>query len=221
MFLNYQEKFDINYWKLDGMLLNPSTTPSQYHVTGKDEYVFTETFERWTDMVEMMRDQRGGKDLWINMTSYTNPSPWLLQWVNSIFMQDTGDMGALKVNEDDTMEQQYLNYRDSDYYEFFNEIGWQLPAKQSICISWEREELLSGNIISVTALLMKTSGTLMRKQLSGSKKILTFFRNPKCSAEKLAEEKYMDTPVGTAMKESSLCVILPIRNRHIRLHMTD
>lgn len=129
VFLNYQEKFDINYWKLDGMLLNPSTTPSQYHVTGKDEYVFTETFERWTDMVEMMRDQRGGKDLWINMTSYTNPSPWLLQWVNSIFMQDTGDMGALKVNEDDTMEQQYLNYRDSDYYEFFNEIGWQLPAK--------------------------------------------------------------------------------------------
>lgn len=49
VFLNYQEKFDINYWKLDGMLLNPSTTPSQYHVTGKDEYVFTETFERWTE----------------------------------------------------------------------------------------------------------------------------------------------------------------------------
>lgn len=129
VFLNYQNKFDINYWKLDGMLLHPSKAKTDYHVTGKDEYVFTETFERWTDILEMMREQRGGKDLWINMTSYTNPSPWLLQWVNSIFMQDTGDMGVLKVNGNDTMEQQYLNYRDSDYYEFFNEIQWQLPAK--------------------------------------------------------------------------------------------
>lgn len=128
VFLEYQKNFDINYWKLDGMLLNPSTTPSEYYVTGKPEYTITETYERWTDMYEKMREQRGGKDLWINMTSYVNPSPWYLQWVNSVWMQNTADVDFTnKFNSSD--EQQMLTYRDNSYYEFVNERQWQLPFK--------------------------------------------------------------------------------------------
>ncbi|MDY6228939.1 MAG: discoidin domain-containing protein [Clostridium sp.] len=128
VFLNYQDKFNINYWKLDGMLLNPAIQASDYYVTGKPEYTITETYERWTDMYEKMREQRGGKDLWINMTSYVNPSPWYLQWVNSVWMQNTADVDFTnKYNSTD--EQQMLTYRDNSYYEFVKERQWQLPFK--------------------------------------------------------------------------------------------
>ncbi len=130
IFLNYQKKFDINYWKLDGMLLNPSTQANEHHVVGNPYYTISETYERWTDIYEDMRAQRTqeGKDLWINMTSYTNPSPWHLQWVNSVWMQNTGDSGFnYKFNATD--EEAMLTYRDGDYYDFFNENQWQLPNK--------------------------------------------------------------------------------------------
>ena len=87
VFCEYQDKFDINYWKLDGMLLNPSTEQSEYYVTGNPLYTISETYERWTDIFEDMRDNRAGKDLWLNMTSYTNPSPWHVQWVNSVWIR--------------------------------------------------------------------------------------------------------------------------------------
>ena len=128
VFLKYQNNFDINYWKLDGMLLNPATQKSEYYVTGKPEYTITETYERWTDMYEKMREQRNGKDLWINMTSYVNPSPWYLQWVNSVWMQNTADVDFTK-KFDSTDEQQMLTYRDNSYFEFVNERQWQLPFK--------------------------------------------------------------------------------------------
>lgn len=128
VFLKYQENFNVNYWKLDGMLLNPSTEESEYYVTGKPEYTITETYERWTDMYEKMRAQKGGEDLWINMTSYVNPSPWYLQWVNSVWMQNTADVDFTK-KFDSTDEQQMLTYRDNSYYEFVNERQWQLPFK--------------------------------------------------------------------------------------------
>ena len=128
IFLNYQDKFDINYWKLDGMLLRPSHRPSEYYVTGDDLYTVSETYERWTDIYEDMRENRGNKDLWINMTSYTNPSPWHLQWVNSVWMQNTGDTG-FDWNFNATDQERMLTYRDNCYYEFFNDRQWQLPNK--------------------------------------------------------------------------------------------
>ncbi len=97
IFCEYQDKFDINYWKLDGMLLEPSTEKSEYYVTGNPLYTISETYERWTDIFEDMRDNRAGKDLWLNMTSYTNPSPWHVQWVNSVdIFEDMRDNRAGK-----------------------------------------------------------------------------------------------------------------------------
>ena len=128
IFCEYQDKFDINYWKLDGMLLNPSTEPSEYYVTGNPYYTITETYERWTDLFEDMRANRAGKDLWLNMTSYTNPSPWHVQWVNSVWMQNTGDTGYTN-NFNATDEEAMLTYRDNAYYNFLKERQWQLPNK--------------------------------------------------------------------------------------------
>ena len=75
-----------------------------------------------------MRDNRAGKDLWLNMTSYTNPSPWHVQWVNSVWMQNTGDTGYTN-KFDATDEEAMLTYRDNAYYNFLNEREWQLPNK--------------------------------------------------------------------------------------------
>lgn len=128
IFCEYQDKFDINYWKLDGMLLEPSTEKSEYYVTGNPLYTISETYERWTDIFEDMRSNRAGKDLWLNMTSYTNPSPWHVQWVNSVWMQNTGDTGYTN-KFDATDEEAMLTYRDNAYYNFLNEREWQLPNK--------------------------------------------------------------------------------------------
>ena len=128
IFCEYQDKFDINYWKLDGMLLNPSTEQSEYYVTGNPLYTISETYERWTDIFEDMRDNRAGKDLWLNMTSYTNPSPWHVQWVTSVWMQNTGDTGYTN-SFNATDEEAMLTYRDNAYYNFLNEREWQLPNK--------------------------------------------------------------------------------------------
>ena len=126
IFVDYQNKFDINYWKLDGMLLEPSTNSSNAHTTTDKLCTISETYERWTDMYETMRKNR--PDLWINMTSYTNPSPWHVQWVNSVWMQNTGDTGY-SYKDGDTDEKAMLTFRDGDYYEFFTKNQWQLPNK--------------------------------------------------------------------------------------------
>ena len=126
IFVDYQNKFDINYWKLDGMLLEPSTNSSNAHTTTDKLCTISETYERWTDMFETMRKNR--PDLWINMTSYANPSPWHVQWVNSVWMQNTGDTGY-SYKAGDTDEKAMLTFRDGDYYEFFTKNQWQLPNK--------------------------------------------------------------------------------------------
>ena len=126
VFVDYQNKFDINYWKLDGMLLSPSKNSANAHTTTNDLCTISETYERWTDMFETMRGNR--EDLWINMTSYTNPSPWHVQWVNSVWMQNTGDTGY-SYKDGDTDEKAMLTFRDGDYYEFFSKNQWQLPNK--------------------------------------------------------------------------------------------
>ena len=97
-------------------------------MTGNPLYTISETYERWTDIFEDMRDNRAGKDLWLNMTSYTNPSPWHVQWVNSVWMQNTGDTGYTD-SFNATDEEAMLTYRDNAYYNFLNEREWQLPNK--------------------------------------------------------------------------------------------
>ena len=126
IFVGYQNKFDINYWKLDGMLLKPSKNSANAHTTTNDFCTISETYERWTDMFETMRKNR--PDLWINMTSYANPSPWHVQWVNSVWMQNTGDSG-FDYKFGATDQEAMLKYRDGDYYDFFAENQWQLPNK--------------------------------------------------------------------------------------------
>ncbi|MGT2828076.1 discoidin domain-containing protein, partial [Streptococcus himalayensis] len=140
LYADYEDKFGINYWKLDGLLLNPrpDTDPNGNFIGGgyKNMYSMTEAHERWIGLYNTIR--KSAKDpskMWINLTSYITPSPWYLQWVNSIWMQNSSDVDY----EDNVKRGEYasldfgndaneaITYRDDRYEELINLRKWQLP----------------------------------------------------------------------------------------------
>ena len=135
-YLDNQKKFDINYWKLDGFLLRACPSKKHGHITGgyNDTYQYTEMWENWIEIFKKLRLAREtiGKDLWINQTSYCNASPWFLQWADSLWIQNSGDIGF--VDETDKGEKlssldvdRVLTYRDGRYHDFSVVRNYQFP----------------------------------------------------------------------------------------------
>lgn len=130
-FLDCQQRFDVNYWKLDGFLVRPpQPDPQGNYISGgyQGMYYVTEHWERWIDIFQAMRNERGAKrnDLWINLTCYVNPSPWFLQWGNSVWMQNSQDIGRLNVKRPSQLDQ-LLSYRDDRYFDFVKTRAFQFP----------------------------------------------------------------------------------------------
>ncbi len=130
------EKFGISYWKLDGFLLKPCEDASHGHPTGGERgmYCFTDAWEQWIRVFETVREcaKRQGKQLWINQTSYCNVSPWFLQWSESLWMQNSGDIGFIDETRDSTPLcgsdcDRVLTYRDSKYFDFYRTREYQFP----------------------------------------------------------------------------------------------
>ncbi len=120
--LKLQADYGISYWKIDGWLLKPDTNePSDPH----GMWLMTLVYEFLLKMLTELRQASGRADYWINLTSYVNPSPWFLKWVNSLWLQTSQDVG-FSTNAGDDLNSM-LTYRDSKYYEFFVERGLQLP----------------------------------------------------------------------------------------------
>lgn len=133
---DYTNRFDISYYKFDGFMLKPCKTKKHGHPVGgfKGMYTLTDAWENWLSIFDKLREQRKkqGGDLWINLTCYAVPSPWFLKWVNSVWMQNSNDIGfidkslsgeALNGKDFDKM----LTYRDSRYYDFHNVRQYQFP----------------------------------------------------------------------------------------------
>lgn len=137
-FIDAMQRFDINYWKLDGFLLKACSSKHHGHITGgfNDMYEYTEMWENWTDVFRKMRIHRetNGKDLWINQTSYCNASPFFLQWADSLWIQNSNDIGKISRTPKgekllDSDVDQLLTYRDSKYYDFFIRRKYQFPPE--------------------------------------------------------------------------------------------
>ena len=124
---------DIAYWKLDGFALKPCSNSKHDHITGgeHDMYYITELWRRWIRIFNAVREARKaqGKELWINFTCYVNPSPWWLQYVNSVWLQNSGDIGFAKnyAQNEQSQADAEMTYRDSIYYDFIVTRGLQFP----------------------------------------------------------------------------------------------
>lgn len=131
--INTTKKYDIDYWKLDGFSLAPCKNEKHDHITGgeNDMYFITELWERWIRIFKNLRSLRAKvqKDLWINMTCYVNPSPWWLQYANSVWLQNSNDNGFADNYETQPQVEAQMTYRDGKYYDFLCVRALQFPTK--------------------------------------------------------------------------------------------
>lgn len=131
LFLDYTEKFDLNYWKLDGFILEPCPKKDHGHKTGgyREMYFITEAWENWIDIFQSMHALREskGKSMWLNLTSYAHLSPWWMQYVNSVWLQNSSDMDFEKNVPGQRQLDQVLTYRDERYYDIVRVRQQQFP----------------------------------------------------------------------------------------------
>ena len=140
MFCDFQDRFQVNYWKWDGFADQAQYNHfsaadgvpgyANHHMTGgyNNMYHVTDLWEGWIDLMEVVRANAKENDidnLWISLTCYTNPSPWFLQWANSVWMQCTHDQKDANFGLS-KMDKQ-LTYRDAVYYDFLVNHQFQFP----------------------------------------------------------------------------------------------
>lgn len=147
MAIDWQKRFKVNYWKWDGFADTgqynhfnnsggadgvPVYSETNHHMTGgyHQMYHVTDLWEAWIDLMEAVRQSEkedGINNLWISLTCYVNPSPWYLQWANSVWIQCTHDIkdagfGTTKMNKQ-------ITYRDACYYDFLKNHEFQFPLQ--------------------------------------------------------------------------------------------
>ena len=144
MAIDWMKQYDVNYWKWDGFAdkaqynaFNKGDSVAGYdanhqHMYGGPNGYFhsTDLWEKWIvlfDEVWKTADEEQIKDLWVSLTCYVNPSPWFLQWSNSVWIQCVGDRGEVHGGAGDDKMNAMLTYRDACYYEFINTNQYQFP----------------------------------------------------------------------------------------------
>ena len=143
MAIRFQNDFGINYWKWDGFADGgqynefggqdgvPVYNEAHHHMTGGAHHMYhvTDLWEGWTDLIENVRanavNVNNIDDLWISLTCYTNPSPWFLQWGNSVWLQCVYDQKNADFGNSHLDKQ--MTYRDAMYYDFVKNHQFQFP----------------------------------------------------------------------------------------------
>ncbi|MBQ3136216.1 MAG: hypothetical protein IJB74_01905 [Clostridia bacterium] len=130
LLLDFEKRFNINYFKLDGFAQRACKNKKHDHMTGgyNDIYFFTDTWERWIDSFEKFASA-GSTDFWINLTCYAWPSAWFLQWVNSVWMQISFDVGFIGKKGEVSDKDRMLSYRDELYCDFSRIRQFQFPQR--------------------------------------------------------------------------------------------
>lgn len=144
MAVKWMQDYGVNYWKWDGFADN-----GQYHAFASGEdyaayneehhhmvgglnnfYHSTDLWEKWIvlfDRVWETASEEEINDLWISLTCYVNPSPWFLQWSNSVWMQCVADRGERSNGVLDDKMNAMLTYRDGAYWDFVKNHEFQFP----------------------------------------------------------------------------------------------
>ncbi|MDD3049023.1 MAG: discoidin domain-containing protein [Bacilli bacterium] len=126
MAIDYQDRFNVEYWKWDGFASRPCNNKNHDHMVGGDNnmYFTSDMWEAWIDLFDKVRENN--PNIFINATCYVNLSPWLLQWVNTVWVQDSGDTGQAGTGE---RHEQKIYYRDQVYYQLYKQNQIQFPLK--------------------------------------------------------------------------------------------
>ncbi|WP_162848459.1 discoidin domain-containing protein [Paenibacillus nanensis] len=111
------DEFDIQYWKLDGFVMVDNA------VTSEPSY-FTRFWDTWIDIFKDLREHE--KEIFLNITTGSNNSPWLLPYVNSIWLNIGTDAGYRGTGSD---RDQMLTYVDDKYYTRFKVQQSQMPLR--------------------------------------------------------------------------------------------
>ena len=131
---NWISEYKINYFKLDGFASAACTNKTHDHMVGgpNDAYYYTDLWERYIHVFEHFREVASENEIpnfWISITCFVNPSPFHLQWANSVWFQISGDVGYIDIGGNHNYADQMLTYRDSCYYNFSDYLQFQFPAK--------------------------------------------------------------------------------------------
>ncbi len=129
LFVEMTRKYGIEYWKLDGFCLNPCRNEKHDHAVGgrNDMYMVTDMWQKWIKAFDMLRREK--PDVCINMTCYVNVSPWWLQWVNSVWLQNSSDIGFADNYDDQPCVEAEITYRDARYFDCVCNRALQFPLK--------------------------------------------------------------------------------------------
>lgn len=142
--LQWMADYGVNYWKWDGYADNAQYNAfaqgegvvgydkNHHHMYGGPNgfYHSTDLWEKWIALFENVwgkADELGIDNLWVSLTCYVNPSPWFLQWSNSVWIQCTHDRGEVSNSTLDNKMDNMLSYRDGAYYDFVKNHDFQFP----------------------------------------------------------------------------------------------
>ncbi len=130
LMLDFQKHFNLNYWKLDGFAQRPCKNKHHDHMVGGYNYMYfyTDVWEKWTEVFDKLYENSKG-NYWINLTCYAPPSPWMLRYVNSLWMQISDDVGFIGKKNNVSDKDRMLSYRDERYFDFYNDRQFQLPQR--------------------------------------------------------------------------------------------
>lgn len=149
----FQDQYHVNYWKWDGFadqdqynhynnkgagdgvpkrsneVLNSKT--KGHMIGGKNQmYHCSDMWEAWIQLYKKVlanAEKNHIENYWISSTTHTIPSPWLLQWVNSMWLQCQFDHA--RTPRGTTVHDGNLNARDAVYYSYVVEHQFQIPLK--------------------------------------------------------------------------------------------
>lgn len=121
--LETQKEGHLVYWKFDGFASHPCREEGHGHYLEPDAYT-TQLWERWIDIFRALREEN--PDIFINATTYAPVSPWLLAWVDTIWVQNSDDREQARDAAGDATDQ-VITGRDRVYYRNVFQARLQLP----------------------------------------------------------------------------------------------
>ena len=143
--IDMMEDYGVSYWKWDGFINRGQfgAFSTGENVAGYDEshrhmyggpngyFHVTDMWEKWCLLLSNVQDRAdelGLPNFWISLTCYVNPSPWYLQFSNSVWMQCNADRGE-RYNSGELTDKMnaMLTYRDGVYYDFIKNHQFQFP----------------------------------------------------------------------------------------------